>query len=99
MLPRPHPSVVFKAVSEGAVLLHTESEVYFGLNHVGAQVWELVADGCDQLDTVIGKVAETYPDVSAEVIRGDVSELIKELTENGLLIPPGGENAPGQPAP
>jgi len=99
MLPQPHPSVIFKSVSEGAVLLHTESEVYFGLNHVGAQVWELVADGCDQLDVVIQRVSETYPDVAADVIRGDVSDLIAELTENGLLIPPGNDDAPGQPAP
>lgn len=99
MLPQPHPSVIFKPVSEGAVLLHTESEVYFGLNHVGAQVWELIVDGCDQLDAVIQKVSEAYPDVTADVIGSDVSDLIDELTENGLLIPPGSDDAPAQPAP
>jgi len=99
MLPQPHPSVIFKAVSEGAVLLHTESEIYFGLNHVGAQVWELVAQGCDQLEAVIESVSKEYPDVAADVIRGDVSDLIDELTENGLLIPPGSDDAPRPPAP
>lgn len=93
MLPQPHPAVIFKTVSEGAVLLHTESEIYFGLNHVGAQVWELVSGGCEGIDAVVSTVAETYPDVGEDVIRGDVTELLAELTENGLLVPAGNADA------
>ncbi len=99
MLPQPHPAVIFKTVSEGAVLLHTESEVYFGLNHVGAQVWQLVAGGATVLSDVVSDLSETYPDVPAEVIRDDVSALLEELTENGLLVPTGGDDAAPQAAP
>ena len=99
MLPQPHPAVIFKPVSEGAVLLHTESEIYFGLNPVGAQIWELVADGCGNLDELVGQVSQVYPDVPADVIRSDVRSLLSELEENGLLVPAGNDEAPAQPVP
>ena len=99
MLPHPHPAVIFKTVSEGAVLLHTESEVYFGLNPVGAQIWELVASGQTELEQVVSRVAEAYPDVEQDVIRVDVTDLLDELVENGLLVPAGSDDASAQPAP
>ena len=42
MLPVPNPKVLFKSMSDGAVLFSTDNEVYFGLNSVGARVWELL---------------------------------------------------------
>ena len=46
MLPRPHPGVLFKTVSDGAVLLHVEEEIYFGLNDVGTRIWQLLPPTC-----------------------------------------------------
>jgi len=85
MLPTPHPAVIFKPVSEGAVLLHTASEVYFGLNHVGAQIWQLMGETRDP-ETVVARLSETYPDVPAEQLHADVRELAAELSENGLVV-------------
>lgn len=99
MLPQPHPAVIFKTVSEGAVLLHTESEVYFGLNHVGAQVWRLVTEGASGLDDLVSGLSDTYPDVAAGVIRDDVAALLAELTENGLLVSAGSDDAAPQTVP
>lgn len=87
MLPRPHPAVVFNSVSEGAVLLHTESEVYFGLNRVGAQVWELLPS-CDGVEELCERVGDRYPDATAEQIRNDVVELLDVLEEADLVVRP-----------
>lgn len=87
MLPRPHPAVVFNSVSEGAVLLHTESEVYFGLNRVGAEVWELLPS-CDGVDELCERVGDRYPDATAEQIRNDVVELLDVLEEADLVVRP-----------
>jgi hypothetical protein len=85
MIPRPHPAVIAKPVTEGTVLLHTESEIYFGLNRVGAQIWELLSDSPD-LDAIVQSLSSDYPDVDGQVLRNDVEALVDQLKENGLLV-------------
>jgi len=86
MLPRPHPSVIFKTVSDGAVLLHVDEEIYFGLNDVGARIWQLLPPACLDLGDLCTRLAEVYSDVPAEVLRADVVELLNELEANQLVV-------------
>jgi hypothetical protein len=87
-LPLPNPSVVFRTVSDGAVLLHLEHEVYFGLNAVGAQVWQLLPPRCADLDDLCAALHAQYPEADGEVLRSDVAELLSQLQANGLLTVP-----------
>ena len=86
MLPRPHPGVLFKAVSDGAVLLHVEEEIYFGLNDVGARIWQLLPPTCACVEDLCTRLSETYTDVAPEVLRADVLELLGQLEENQLVV-------------
>lgn len=86
MLPRPHPDVVFRTVSDGAVLLHVREELYFGLNEVGSQVWQLLPPATASLDELCAKLARSYGDVSPEVLRADVVELLSALEANQLVV-------------
>lgn len=86
MLPRPHPGVLFKTVSDGAVLLHVEEEIYFGLNDVGALIWQLLPPNCACLDDLCARLSQTYTDVASEVLRADVIELLDELKANQLVV-------------
>lgn len=87
MLPTPHPDVVCMPVTDGAVLLHTGQEVYFGLNTVGVQVWELLRPDVGDLDSLCAALGERYPDVAAPELRADVAELLGELERGGLVLP------------
>lgn len=87
-LPIPHPSVLFRPVSEGAVLLHGDDEVYFGLDPVGARIWELLPPRSASLDALVDGLAETYPDVDRTTLRTDACELLDELREAGLVADP-----------
>ena len=87
MLPTRNPKVIFKALATGAVLYSTEEEVYFGLNPVGVRVWELLPPAHQKLDDVCRVLAAEYPEVGADIIRGDVTELIEELLKLGLVQP------------
>lgn len=98
MTVRPHPSVIFKAVSDGAVLLHTESEVYFGLNHVGARVWEMIPGAGTHRDDLVRRLAEVYPDVGVDTLEQDVGELLGQLAENGLILVGDPDGAPSPTA-
>lgn len=86
MLPRPHPGVLFKTVSDGAVLLHVEEEIYFGLNEVGTRIWQLLPPTCADLDDLCARLSQTYADVAPEVLRADVLELLGELEANQLVV-------------
>jgi hypothetical protein len=87
MLPVANPKVIYKALSDGAVLFSTEEEVYFGLNAVGARVWELLPPVTSTLDELCATIAAQYSDVDPSVIRADVTELIAELQSHRLVIP------------
>ena len=86
MLPRAHPAVVFRTVSDGAVLLQTEDEVYFGLNAVGSRVWQLLVPDCTEMDDLCARFALDYPEVDANVLRADIGGLLEQLQKNGLVV-------------
>lgn len=79
---------MFREVSEGAVLLQMEDEIYFGLNEVGTKVWQLLPPECTSLDDLCARLGASYPDIGAEQIRVDVLELLDQLREQKLLVDP-----------
>lgn len=84
-LPRPASGVVFSRIDEGGVLLSTEEEVYYGLNEVGAEVWELL-DGEETRDGLCSRLEDRYPDVDPASLREDVGDLLGRLGELGLVV-------------
>ena len=85
MLPVPSPDVVFKQLPDGAVLYHPAQEVYYGLNTVGAETWELLPPACSTVDEICDQLAGRYPDADRGQICADVRELLDDLLRNDLL--------------
>jgi hypothetical protein len=79
--------VLLQPVPEGAILLHMEQEIYFGLNSVGFEVWKLLPPRCRDLEELCEELSRRYPDVSLETLRSDVVELLDALASEGLVIP------------
>ena len=82
----PSPEVIFREVEDGAVLLSTRDEVYFGLNRVGARVWELLCSPKHELEDLCRVLAEEFPGVGIEMLKADVSELLERLQDLGLVV-------------
>lgn len=80
----PADGVAYSRVAEGGVLLSTEQEVYYGLNEVGARVWELMGEA-----RTVGDICEDlradYPNVDADTLERDVKDLLADLVDNGLV--------------
>jgi hypothetical protein len=93
-LPEPHPSVLFRALDGGAVLFSSADEVYFGLNEVGARVWELLPPAHTTLAEVCAELTRVYPDVERQVLLADVAELLGDLESHGLVVPARGAVQP-----
>ena len=83
-LPGHRPGIIFRPVTDGGVLLSTEDEVYFGLNSVGARIWELLPshETLDELSTTLQSI---YPAVDPATIRSDAEELLSQLMANRLV--------------
>ena len=89
MLPTPRPNIVFQRIDDGAVLFAPDTEVYFGLNEVGAKVWQLLAPPSSTLDELCLRVAADYPAIPPETVRSDIVELLEQLAIEGLVARPG----------
>jgi len=76
--------VIFKRVQDGAILLDTRSEVYFGLNLVGSRIWEMLP-GCVTLEALCVALGQEYPEVDEGMLRLDIVELLEELAGYGLV--------------
>lgn len=85
MLPSPVATVIFQRIDDGAVLFEPQTEVYFGLNEVGARVWLLLPPETTTVAQLCDRLASEYPDVAAATIRADVEELLAQLQTEGLV--------------
>lgn len=94
-LPTPSPSVIFKPLDEGGVLLSTTDEVYFGVNGVGANIWSLLPPATTTFEELCQRLASQFSDVAIEQIRTDVRKFILELVDSGLAVWPEGTQQSG----
>jgi Coenzyme PQQ synthesis protein D (PqqD) len=77
------PHVRARTVGEEMVLLHLESGIYFGLDAVGAHVWQLIQAG-KSLRQACDALIEEY-DVSREILEQDVLALARDLVDKKLV--------------
>ena len=75
--------VMARQVGDETVILDLASGMYFGLDPVGAKIWQLLSDG-HQIDAVVTALHGEY-DVPEERLRQDVDSLVNELVSRGLI--------------
>ncbi len=66
-----------------AAILNLKDGVYYGLDPIGAKIWNLIQKPIT-LTEVMETILNEY-DVNSEQCKNDVLELIEELLENGLV--------------
>jgi hypothetical protein len=80
---RPNPDLLSSELEGEAVILDLSSGVYFGLNSVGARVWELLQGGRD-LRSIRAALLEEF-DVPASRCEADLLGLVRRMAEDGLV--------------
>jgi hypothetical protein len=78
--------VLFQEVGGEMVLLDMASENYFGLDSIGARIWQMLGEGLN-LAEVVASLFEEY-EIDAETLETDVCEFIDSLQEAGLIKNP-----------
>lgn len=78
--------IAFRAYgdSSGGVLLDLETSLYFGVNAVGALVWELIGSG-KEISRIVKEIELTIDDPPRD-LANDVDEFLAELEERRLVI-------------
>ncbi len=76
--------VMSRQVGEDTVILDLGSGTYFGLDPIGARVWQLLADGTNVKQVVTTLLAEF--DVAPEQLQQDVEALVDDLVGRGLVL-------------
>lgn len=75
--------VLFRELAGEAVLLQTESGLYFGLDEIGTRIWSLLQQH-GEVGRVYEEMLAEYA-VSPERLREDLLQLIATLITRGLL--------------
>ena len=77
------PQVMARLVGDETVILDLASGIYYGLDPVGARIWQLRAEG-QTLASVCDTLFDEF-DVGRVTLERDVLHLTKELCSKGLV--------------
>lgn len=75
-------SVIHAELDDEVVLLNVENGVYFGLDAVGARMWQLIEQGATQ-EEIIARLLAEY-DAEPSQLDADVREFTRVLVSKGL---------------
>jgi hypothetical protein len=76
--------VMARDVGTETVILNLESGIYFGLDPVGARIWQLMGEGktlAEVCDAMVGEYAVERSD-----LEHDVLDLAEKLAAQGLIV-------------
>ena len=77
------PGQLSTTLAGEVVILDVERGTYFGLDGVGARVWELLK-APRPVAEIVDRLAPEY-DVSRDTLDADVRELLEDLARRGLI--------------
>jgi len=79
-----NPRVLFQKLGEEAVLLHLDSEEYYGLNSVALRTWEILLEQQSEEKT-IALLLEEF-DIDEATLKADYKELYDDLISKKLIL-------------
>ncbi|HVT90007.1 MAG TPA: PqqD family peptide modification chaperone [Tepidisphaeraceae bacterium] len=85
------PGQLSSKLGDEMVILHLESGVYYGLDTVGARVWEL-AQQSKSVRQIRDQIVSEF-DVAPETCEQDIRELLAQMQAQGLVLVASAENA------
>ena len=82
--PKRKEQVIAQRASTEVLLFSMDDGTYYALNEVGSRIWEL-CDGHHDIEQLVRILGNEY-DVPADVLAGDVDELLDELRRGDLIV-------------
>ena len=82
-MPRHGSDVIYRVVDGEAILLNLDSGYYYSLDPLGSEIWSM-CDGVHTLDAIVDRICAGF-EVSRARAKGDLRNLLDDLTREGLL--------------
>jgi len=82
---RKNSDVIERIIDGEAVLLNTNTGLYYSLEATGSRMWEML-DGAMRLLDIVSRIVEEY-DVSEDRALEDAQKLFGDLVREGLVDP------------
>ena len=79
----PTQAQISSEIADEAVILNLDSGIYYGLNEVGARIWELIQQP-QSFSELCSILLEEY-DVSAEACERDLKKILLDLKTASLI--------------
>jgi sensor histidine kinase YesM len=76
-------NIIWREVSDEAVLLNVDTSNYYTLNTIGTEVWKMLCDK-KKIEDVVSAMNKKYDEPEEKIAR-DVRSLLKELQEEKLI--------------
>lgn len=76
--------LVFSEVDDEITMMHVETGRYYGLNRVGAAVWQLLEEPA-RLGAVCDALVERF-EVEPEQCRAEVEAFVSQMAAEGLVL-------------
>jgi Coenzyme PQQ synthesis protein D (PqqD) len=80
---RPAADVVARRLGDQIVLVNLHTNLIYELNITGARLWELIVDGCDDVELHRRMLQEF--DVDDDTLRAEIDALLSSLLDAGLV--------------
>jgi len=77
------PDVLFRLVSDEAVLVNLNTEMYLGLNPVGARMWSVLSEATS-IQAAYEQLLKEY-EVEPSELRRDLEEFVAQLHAHQLI--------------
>ncbi len=78
-----HTQILARTVGDETVILDLATGTYFGLDPVGARMWQLMGEG-KTLAAICDILLDEY-EVTSAALAGDILRLAEELRAKGLV--------------
>ncbi|MDP9259862.1 MAG: PqqD family protein [Actinomycetota bacterium] len=82
--PRRRERVLESRISDEVILFDVDGGTYYGLNEVGARLWQL-CDGSRELADLVAVIEADF-DAPTATVTHDVAELLVELASEKLIV-------------
>jgi hypothetical protein len=90
--------VAAKVIDGELIIIRLSDGTYYSMDNVGTCVWELI-EARNDLGTLVQTIAKRYR-TPVEQVEGDVSALVRQLLDEGLVVAADGAGAaPADAAP
>ena len=77
------PDQISSELGGEAVILNLVSGTYYGLNEVGARIWELIQEPCT-FDSIHAVLIAEY-DVQPDICNQDLNRILRDMKEAHLI--------------